>query len=149
MRTYAGKRPHDKPLTDLIGELVTRSDAFRTRWAAHNVRFHRTGVKRLHHPVVGDLELSYEGLDLPADPGWHLFTFTAMSGGPSDDRLRLLASWAATLEQETRAVPPPMRMSPKLLRRKSPHAQLDRPRTSGHRRAHGRVLPLHTACAHA
>jgi hypothetical protein len=74
--------------------------AFRTRWAAHNVRFHRTGVKRLHHPVVGDLELSYEGLDLPADPGWHLFTFTATSGSPSDDQLRLLASWAATLEQE-------------------------------------------------
>jgi hypothetical protein len=76
------------------------SDAFRTRWAAHNVRFHRAGVKRLHHPVVGDLELSYEGLDLPADPGWHLYTFTAAPGAPSDERLRLLASWAATLEHE-------------------------------------------------
>jgi hypothetical protein len=104
MRTYAGKRPHDKPLTDLIGELVTRSDAFRTRWAAHNVRFHRTGVKRLHHPVVGDLELSYEGLDLPADPGWHLYTFTAAPGTPSDERLRLLASWAATLEHENTGI---------------------------------------------
>jgi nitric oxide synthase oxygenase domain/subunit len=62
------------------------------------VRFHRTGVKRLHHPVVGDLELSYEGLDLPADPGWHLYTFTAAPGTPSDERLRLLANWAATLE---------------------------------------------------
>jgi transcriptional regulator with XRE-family HTH domain len=100
MRSYAGQRPHDRQLTDLIGELVTRSDAFRTRWAAHNVRFHRTGVKRLHHPIVGDLELSYEGLDLPADPGWHLYTFTAAPGTSSDDRLRLLASWAATLEHE-------------------------------------------------
>ena len=100
MRSYAGKRPHDKPLTDMIGELVTRSDAFRTRWAAHNVRFHRTGVKRLHHPVVGDLELSYEGLELPADPGWHLYAFTATPGTPSDERLRFLASWAATLEHE-------------------------------------------------
>ena len=61
MRRYAGQHPHDKQLTDLIGELVTRSDAFRTRWAAHNVRFHRTGVKRLHHPVVGDLELVLRG----------------------------------------------------------------------------------------
>jgi transcriptional regulator with XRE-family HTH domain len=100
MRSYVGKHPHDKPLTDLIGELVTRSDAFRTRWAAHNVRFHRTGVKRLHHPVVGDLELFYEGLDLPADPGWHMYTFTAAPGSSSDERLRLLASWAATLEHE-------------------------------------------------
>jgi len=100
LRGYAGERPRDKQLTDLIGELVTRSDAFRTRWAAHNVRFHRGGVKRIHHPVVGDLELAYEGLDLPADPGWHLYTFTADPGSPSEERLRLLASWAATLEKE-------------------------------------------------
>jgi transcriptional regulator with XRE-family HTH domain len=100
MRGYAARQPHDKQLTDLIGELVTRSNAFRTRWAAHNVRFHRTGVKRIRHPVVGDLELTYEGLDLPADPGWHLFTFTAAPGGSSEERLRLLASWAATLEHE-------------------------------------------------
>jgi MmyB-like transcription regulator ligand binding domain len=69
------------------------------------VRFHRTGVKRIHHPVVGDLELFYEGLDLPADPGWHLYTFTAAPGSPSDDRLRLLASWAATLERENTGSP--------------------------------------------
>jgi len=106
MRSYAGKQPHDKQLTDLIGELVTRSDAFRTRWAAHNVRFHRTGVKRIRHPVVGDLELAYEGLDLPADPGWHLYTFTATPGSPSDERLRLLASWAATLEHENTSSQP-------------------------------------------
>ena len=100
LRRYAGQRPHDKQLTDLIGELVTRSVAFRTRWAAHNVRFHRTGIKRIHHPVVGELELAYEGLDLPADPGWHLYTFTAVPGSPSDERLRLLASWAATLDRQ-------------------------------------------------
>ena len=100
MRGYAGKQPHDKQLTDLIGELVTRSDAFRTRWAAHNVRFHRTGLKRIHHPIAGDLELAYEGLDLPADPGWNLYTFTATPGSPSYERLRLLASWAATLEHD-------------------------------------------------
>ena len=105
MRSYAGQHPHDKQLTDLIGELVTRSDAFRIRWAAHNVRFHRTGVKRIHHPVVGDLELAYEGLDLPADPGWHLYTFTAAPGSPSDERLRLLASWAATLENQKTSSP--------------------------------------------
>lgn len=100
MRRYAGQHPHDKQLTDLIGELVTRSDAFRIRWASHDVRFHRTGIKRIRHPVVGDLELAYEGLDLPADPGWHLYTFTAVPGSPSDERLRLLASWAATLDRQ-------------------------------------------------
>ena len=114
MRGYAARQPHDKQLTDLIGELVTRSGAFRTRWAAHNVRFHRTGLKRIHHPVVGDLELAYEGLDLPADPGWHLYTFTATPGSPSDERLRLLASWAATpghdnasSQASTARTPPP------------------------------------------
>jgi transcriptional regulator with XRE-family HTH domain len=96
MRTYAGQNPHDKQLTDLIGELVTRSDAFRTRWSAHNVRHHRTGVKRLHHPVVGDLELQYEAMDLPADPEWFLFAYTATPGSPTDERLRLLGSLALT-----------------------------------------------------
>ena len=59
--------PTTAPLSDLVGELSTRSDAFRTWWAAHNVRYHQTGTKRLHHPVVGDLELSYEVMELAAD----------------------------------------------------------------------------------
>jgi transcriptional regulator with XRE-family HTH domain len=96
LRSYAGQHPHDKSLRDLIGELATRSDDFRTRWAAHNVRFHRTGMKRLHHPVVGDLELSYEAMELPANPGWTMFAYTAEAGSASDERLKLLASWAAT-----------------------------------------------------
>ena len=100
LRSYAGEHPHDKALTDLVGELVTRSEAFRTRWAAHNVRHHRTGVKRIRHPVVGDLELYYEGLALPSDPGWHMFAFSAQPSSPTDERLRLLASWAATLDRE-------------------------------------------------
>jgi transcriptional regulator with XRE-family HTH domain len=100
LRAYAGARPHDKALTDLIGELVTASEAFRTRWAAHHVRHHRTGVKRIHHPVVGDLDLHYEALDLPSDPGWHMFAYSAPPNSPTDERLRVLASWAATIELE-------------------------------------------------
>ncbi|MEU1973448.1 helix-turn-helix transcriptional regulator [Microbacterium sp. NPDC019599] len=95
MRSEAGRNPYDKRLSDLVGELSTRSDRFRTLWAAHNVRFHRSGTKRLHHPVVGDLELDYEAFELPADPGLHLSTYTAEPGTPSADALRLLASWAA------------------------------------------------------
>ena len=69
LRSSAGRNPGDRSLMELIGELSTRSEPFRTKWANHNVRFHRTGVKRLHHPVVGDLELAYEAMELPADPG--------------------------------------------------------------------------------
>ncbi|SFS16683.1 Helix-turn-helix domain-containing protein [Microbacterium sp. cf046] len=96
MRGEAGRNPYDKRLTDLVGELSTRSERFRTLWAAHNVRYHRSGIKRLHHPVVGDLELTYEAFELPADPGLTLSTYTAEPGGPSADALRVLASWAAT-----------------------------------------------------
>ena len=73
----AGRNPYDRNLQDLIGELSTRSDEFRVRWAAHNVRFHRTGTKRLHHPVVGELELSYETLTLDADDGLRMALYTA------------------------------------------------------------------------
>lgn len=94
MRTYAGQSPRDKRLTDLIGELVTRSDDFRVRWAAHDVRHHRTGIKRIHHPEVGDLELGYEAMAFPAHPDWFMFGYTATPGTPSEERLRLLGSLA-------------------------------------------------------
>ena len=99
LRTEAGRNPHDRALSGLIGELSTRSEIFRTWWAAHNVRFHRTGIKRLHHPAVGDLTLTFEALDLAADAGLRISAYTAEPGTPSQDALNLLASWAATLDQ--------------------------------------------------
>jgi transcriptional regulator with XRE-family HTH domain len=98
LRAEAGRDPYDRDLSDLIGQLSTRSDGFRRRWAAHNVRIHTTGVKLIHHPVVGDLELPFESLPLPADPTQSLLIYTAETGSPSHDALRLLASWAATAD---------------------------------------------------
>jgi len=99
LRSQAGRSPHDKALSDLIGELATRSQPFRTWWAAHNVRFHRSGVKRFHHPVVGDLTLAFEALDLAADENLRISAYTAEVGTPSEDALNVLASWAATMDQ--------------------------------------------------
>jgi transcriptional regulator with XRE-family HTH domain len=96
LRTEAGRDPDDRDLTDLVGELATRSDAFRVRWAAHDVRLHRSGTKHFHHPVVGRLDLAFEAMELPADPGLTLTAYTPEPGSPSEDALRLLASWAAT-----------------------------------------------------
>jgi hypothetical protein len=96
LRPEAGRNPYDKGLTDLVGELSTRSEEFRTRWAAHNVHLHRTGVKHFWHPVVGRLDLDFESLDVSADSGLTLVACSAEPGTSSDDNLRLLASWAAT-----------------------------------------------------
>ena len=104
LRSQAGRNPYDRNLQDLIGELSTRSDEFRVRWAAHNVRFHRTGTKHIHHPVVGELELSYESLELSADDGLSMAVFTAEPGSASQQALDLLASWTAT-PQPTDDVP--------------------------------------------
>ena len=99
LRSEAGSNPHDKQLIELIGELSTQSNEFRTRWAAHNVRFHRTGHKRIHHPVVGILDLDFEAMEFPAHPGLTLLAYTAAAGTPTADSLKMLASWAATAEQ--------------------------------------------------
>lgn len=96
LRAEVGRDPYDRQTSDLIGELSTRSDEFRHRWAAHNVRIHTTGVKLLHHPVVGDLDLPFESFPLASDPSQSLVTYTAEPGSPSKDALNLLASWAAT-----------------------------------------------------
>jgi transcriptional regulator with XRE-family HTH domain len=100
LRAEAGREPYDRQLSDLIGELSTRSQEFRVRWAAHDVRIHTNGVKLLHHPVVGDLELPFETFPLGADPSQSLLTYTAEPGSPTHDALNLLASWAATDDSE-------------------------------------------------
>ncbi|MFE1320691.1 helix-turn-helix domain-containing protein [Kitasatospora phosalacinea] len=98
LRTEAGRNPHDRHLHDLVGELSTRSDEFRTRWGVHDVRHHGTGTKHFTHPAVGDLTLTYEGLRLTADPDLVLTVYTAEPGSPSEERLRLFVSWGATRE---------------------------------------------------
>jgi transcriptional regulator with XRE-family HTH domain len=103
LRTLAGENPYDQGLTQLVGELSTRSELFRTLWAAHNVRQHRTGVKKFHHPLVGDLVLTYESMELTADPGLRLNAYVAEPGSPSAEGLGLLASWTATPSVPTTA----------------------------------------------
>jgi transcriptional regulator with XRE-family HTH domain len=101
LRSAAGRDPYDRDLSDLVGELATQSEAFRTHWAAHNVRFHATAVKHLHHPVVGDLSLSFNRLDITPDPGLTMFIYAAAPGTRSAEALNLLGSWAATVDPDT------------------------------------------------
>jgi hypothetical protein len=115
LRTEAGRNPYDRGLTDLVGELSTRSDQFRTLWATHNVREHRTGIKSIHHPIVGDLDLTYEGMQLAAEPDLLLLAYSAVPGSASSDGLQLLAGW-----------PPPTR---------TPRAQLPQSRATKQRPA--------------
>jgi transcriptional regulator with XRE-family HTH domain len=99
LRSEAGRDPYDRDLSDLVGELSTRSEAFRAHWASHNVRFHVNGVKHFHHPVVGEVSLNFERLDVAADSGLSFFVYTAEPGSRDEEALKLLGSWAATLEE--------------------------------------------------
>lgn len=96
LRMEAGRNPHDEELIALVGELSTRSELFRQRWASQDVRLQRSGRKRVRHPMVGQLDLDVESLELPAEPGLHLIVYTAAAGTSAADNLALLASWAAT-----------------------------------------------------
>ena len=96
LRLEAGRNPCDRALIELVGELSTRSEIFRARWASHDVRFHRSGQKRLRHPVVGQLDLDFESMELPSEPGLTLVVYTAAADSPAADALKVLASWAAT-----------------------------------------------------
>ena len=100
LRTEAGRSPLDRELSDLVGELSTQSEEFRGHWATHDVRLHTKGKKIFNHPVVGELELSYNRIELAADPGLMIITYTAEPGSKSEENLNLLASWAATEQAE-------------------------------------------------
>lgn len=104
LRIEAGRNPHDRALSELVGELSTRSDEFATLWAAHNVKIHTTATKTLRHPVVGELELTGEALLLPGDPGLVLITYTVEPHSPSEQALGFLASWSS---QQALDVAPP------------------------------------------
>jgi hypothetical protein len=96
LRLEAGRNPHDKDLITLVGELSTQSELFRQHWASHNVKFHRSGRKRLRHPVVGELDLNFEAMELASEPELRLNVYTADPNTATADGLKLLASWAAT-----------------------------------------------------
>jgi hypothetical protein len=96
LRAEVGRNPYDKALSDLIGELSTRGDTFRQRWAAHEVHRHTTGAKRLNHPIVGELTFNDEAMELAADEGLFLIVCSAAAGSRDADALKLLASWDAT-----------------------------------------------------
>jgi transcriptional regulator with XRE-family HTH domain len=100
LRLEAGRNPFDRALSDLVGELSTRSEQFRHHWATHDVRLHTKGEKRFNHPLVGELELSYNRIDVAADAGLMIVTYTAEPGSRSEEALRLLASWTATADDD-------------------------------------------------
>ncbi|WP_433452154.1 helix-turn-helix domain-containing protein [Streptomyces sp. CA-142005] len=102
LRMDAGCHPDDPKLSALVGELSVKSEEFRRLWATHDVKEKSHGVKRLHHPLVGDLSLNFESFRLPDDSEQSLITYHAEPGSPSADSLRLLASWGT---DATRAVP--------------------------------------------
>jgi transcriptional regulator with XRE-family HTH domain len=95
LRAEAGRDPYDRALTNLVGELSMRCEEFRVRWAAHDVKYYRSGVQPFHHPLAGDLTLNYDALEIPADPGQTIVAYTAEPGSPSQQALNLLDSWAA------------------------------------------------------
>ncbi|GHH27506.1 helix-turn-helix transcriptional regulator [Streptomyces lanatus] len=112
LRIEAGKNPYDRELSNLIGELSTRSDAFRVMWGSHDVHVFRESTKRLNHPLVGELELDQETMSLPDESGLSVVVYSAPPKTAAEDGLKLLASWSATTgqEQDTQSTsnPPPL-----------------------------------------
>jgi transcriptional regulator with XRE-family HTH domain len=94
LRIEAGRNPYDRGLTDIVGELSTRSEPFRTWWGSHNVRLHTSATKQIRHPVAGDIEVTGEALEVLAAPGITIIAYTVEPASQSEQALRFLASWS-------------------------------------------------------
>ncbi|GAA0794733.1 transcriptional regulator [Spirilliplanes yamanashiensis] len=105
LRVEAGRNPYDVDLSNLIGELSTRSDAFRIMWGANDVGAFKDGVKGIHHPVVGDLRLEHSAMTLPGETGLSVTVYSAPPGSATEEGLKLLSSWevSATAPDTDRA----------------------------------------------
>jgi len=101
LRAESGRVPSDRLLRTLIEELLNGSTEFTALWEAHDVRIHLAGKKLFHHPDVGDLDLSYEAMQLMTDPALQLVAFTAEPGSTTDHALRLLGSLVARHPEES------------------------------------------------
>ncbi|MCI3277316.1 helix-turn-helix transcriptional regulator [Streptomyces cylindrosporus] len=95
LRLVAGRHPDDRRLAELIGELSMKSGEFASLWARHPVRTCTSGVKRLHHPLVGPMDLAFENLDIPGSSGQRLIAYTAEPGSPCEAALRMLGDLTA------------------------------------------------------
>ncbi len=67
---------HEAHVTALVDELRAEPE-FEVRWNAHPIAERRRGVRRLAHPVVGDLDVAEEVLDLADDAEQQLVTWLA------------------------------------------------------------------------
>ncbi|MFJ5958401.1 helix-turn-helix transcriptional regulator [Paenarthrobacter sp. NPDC092416] len=94
LRAESGRNPRDRYLNSLIGDLAAGSTEFSTRWARHNVRFHRTARKSMRNPLVGEIELTGDALELPGE-GLTLIAYSAEPGSQAQEQLAFLASWTA------------------------------------------------------
>jgi transcriptional regulator with XRE-family HTH domain len=99
LRAAAAPDAADPSLTNVVGELSTRSEEFARFWADYRVYKHTHGTKRFHHDAVGEMTINYESLIPAADPDLSLIVYTAATGSPSEEKLKLLSSWAVTLPQ--------------------------------------------------
>lgn len=96
LRLLTGKNPDGHALAGLVAQLSAESKEFRVLWEQHPVLERTYGVKRFHHHVAGNLELSFETFGVPGSSDQVLVTYSAPAGSVSDERLKILASWAAS-----------------------------------------------------
>ena len=127
LRSEAGRRPDDPALVALIGQLSTRSQAFRTRWAAHNVRAHRAGTEVFRHPLIGEVTLPFENLTIDAAGDQVLTVFTPQPGSPEHDREKRAVSRKRRTRGSTFGVSGPRRLAQRADVARDVHELVDQP----------------------
>ncbi|MFE6409926.1 helix-turn-helix transcriptional regulator [Streptomyces sp. NPDC057837] len=96
LRMDAGRHGADPELSELVTDLSRQSSAFRRMWADQRVIERTAGTKGYHHPVVGDLTVTYQAMSVAGEDDQTLFVYTAPAGTADETALRLLATWSSS-----------------------------------------------------
>lgn len=82
LRQLSATEPAATDVSDLVAELAEASTDFRRLWDRYDIDLYVTGSQELRHPLVGELTIDYQVLEIQGEGGLTLMAYHAEPGSP-------------------------------------------------------------------
>lgn len=83
-RADAARAGATAEIGQFVEEMSRISPEFEAMWSTNDIRAHGEGLKRLHHPELGLLELEYSAFTVDGRPDLGMFVYNPVTGADAD-----------------------------------------------------------------